>query len=568
MPKTNGAKNWRQILRKFSSKKRVDTFLIGDRIVFRGTISKTKNNFETILKQNPPKLLNEFRKINLSDPFTSEFLKGFEKTNVQHFVEKFGNMMKYFGTMALSCPCGSGKTIAGIVLMSILKVPTLIISTRCAINDQWRNTLLKIYRENIVVKTNEGIFSFKESIGKFIKIKKTANITPDVYIYSPQYLTRKDIAKKFPLDVGLIIYDEIHSQLSEEFGKCLLQPFINVMDKKIMEIPCMLGLSATYPATGEFYDIITNIFGTVLTNKSIITNTPIYFYDLRDEYHNTKEGAKDILDNGYKPLDDYEFLAEVLNNQITFYNNYIEPTINGNYLLKLENNSVKTSTENIIEPITTPLCGFVITSSIKSSVYAWINFYQKYKNKKCILIRENIDGCYLLTNNIPDDILELGQLVDFDDILKHKDFNNFCQKLKDYNNGDILIGTYHRLKEGISVENAVWCVCSKFLWTQSTRIQLLGRIRRMSRNDFINNYPRYFLTNSSKIPTNKDVIIVWRRYKRGNKPPKLHITYDLETEAALFAMENYIRIDKKHFLKSDKDINEDMDNDNDINDSK
>ena len=602
--------------------------------VFRGSLQKTKASLQMIMANNPVKTLDEFTSIDLPDPFTMEQFKGYHKTSVQEFVGKFADKLLHFNTLALSCPCGAGKTLAGIMLMAKLKKQTLIISTRCAINDQWRNTLLKAYKENIIVQTNDGKFTYNPSSNKFIRITRAKSngkriavkdIVPDVYIYSPQYLTAGKTENKFPVSCGLIIYDEVHSQLSKEFGKVLLQPFKNVMSGKTKEVPIMVGLSATYPASGEYHDLITKIFGTILTNKSTITDTPVFFYDLRDEYVSTDLGKHDSVDKFYDPVDDYAFVYNVLHGQIPFFTNFIEPTIVGKYLRSNEDNesttsdsmdttveeprtqpttdpsgnnaSIQACTDPFTQPLThasgndasasshtdpctqplahvsledvdeesdqhsppanggiktkrqkqtTPLCGFVITSTIKSSVYAWIRFYMKYPTKRCILIRENNDGCYLMTNTPPDDLVKLGQLVDLEDVLKHPSFNDFCTKTNGFDDGDILIGTYHRLKEGISVENAVWAVCTHFLWALATRIQLLGRIRRMSTNDFINTYPRYFLTSSSRIPTNQGELFIKRRYGKGAmKKFKLEVTYDENIEGAMFAKENYVRISKR-----------------------
>ena len=637
------ADRWKQTFRNFVMKDHHDVVVRSMldesglpvvKRVFRGSLQKTKASLQMIMANNPVKTLDEFTSIDLPDPFTMEQFKGYHKTSVQEFVGKFADKLLHFNTLALSCPCGAGKTLAGIMLMAKLKKQTLIISTRCAINDQWRNTLLKAYKENIIVQTNDGKFTYNPSSNKFIRITRAKSngkriavkdIVPDVYIYSPQYLTAGKTENKFPVSCGLIIYDEVHSQLSKEFGKVLLQPFKNVMSGKTKEVPIMVGLSATYPASGEYHDLITKIFGTILTNKSTITDTPVFFYDLRDEYVSTDLGKHDSVDKFYDPVDDYAFVYNVLHGQIPFFTNFIEPTIVGKYLRSNEDNesttsdsmdttveeprtqpttdpsgnnaSIQACTDPFTQPLThasgndasasshtdpctqplahvsledvdeesdqhsppanggiktkrqkqtTPLCGFVITSTIKSSVYAWIRFYMKYPTKRCILIRENNDGCYLMTNTPPDDLVKLGQLVDLEDVLKHPSFNDFCTKTNGFDDGDILIGTYHRLKEGISVENAVWAVCTHFLWALATRIQLLGRIRRMSTNDFINTYPRYFLTSSSRIPTNQGELFIKRRYGKGAmKKFKLEVTYDENIEGAMFAKENYVRISKR-----------------------
>ena len=519
MQKTDKPPTWKQILRKFNSKERIDTFCVDDSYEFRGSLPKSQTTLQNILKTKPCKTFNDFAHINLPCPWDSDYLKGFTKTNVQQFVDIMCPMMKWFGTLALSCPCGSGKTLAGISMIAKLGLQTLIISTRCAINDQWRDTLLKVFKDNIIVQTNDGCFTYSNN-NKVVRLNK--NHLPrqvDVFIYSPQYFVyHSRIDEKFPTSVGLVIYDEIHSQLSSIYGQALLQPFVNVIKNKTSELPCLLGLSATYPPSGEYYNMLNKIFGTILTNKSTITNIPIQFYDIRDDYH--RDNKHDILDQRYSPVDDYEFITNVLTNQYSFFNDNIEPTI-------------------LNEP---KLAGFVITSSIKSSVYAWICFQKKYPTKRCVLVRDNVNGCYEFISDIPQELIKLGPLIELGNITNHPLYNTFCKHSSNYTDGQILIGTYQRLKEGISVENAVWCVCSRFLWSIATRVQLLGRIRRMSNNDYINKYPRYFLTCSSKIPTNQGNIINWKRTHRGKNPGKLKIDYDIDTEDMMFKLENYVRV--------------------------
>ena len=52
----------------------------------------------------------------------------------------------------------------------------------------------------------------------------------------------------------------------------------------------------------------------------------------------------------------------------------------------------------------------------------------------------------------------------------------------------VICGCYHRLKEGISIENAVWGICTKFIYSTIARTQILGRIRRTSKNEAITNH--------------------------------------------------------------------------------
>lgn len=106
-----------------------------------------------------------------------------------------------FGTIAL--PCGSGKTIVGMKIMSMLKTSTLIVTTNITAVHQWIDELLD--------KTNLT----REQIAEYTGENKT--IAP-VTIATYQILTwRPDKESAFPhfsifreRAWGLIIYDEVH----------------------------------------------------------------------------------------------------------------------------------------------------------------------------------------------------------------------------------------------------------------------------------------------------------------------------------------------------------------------
>lgn len=106
-----------------------------------------------------------------------------------------------FGTIVL--PCGAGKTVVGMVVMSMLKTSTLILTTNVAAVHQWIHELRD--------KTNID----PELIGEYTG--DTKQIRP-VTVATYQILTwRADKESDFPhfrifrqRDWGLIIYDEVH----------------------------------------------------------------------------------------------------------------------------------------------------------------------------------------------------------------------------------------------------------------------------------------------------------------------------------------------------------------------
>ena len=106
-----------------------------------------------------------------------------------------------YGVVAL--PCGSGKTIVGMLIMSLLKTNTLILTTNVAAVHQWIEELLDkthLSRENIAEYSGDS--------------KSVAPVTIATY----QIITwRPDRASDFPhfrlfreRPWGLIIYDEVH----------------------------------------------------------------------------------------------------------------------------------------------------------------------------------------------------------------------------------------------------------------------------------------------------------------------------------------------------------------------
>lgn len=106
-----------------------------------------------------------------------------------------------FGTIVL--PCGSGKTIVGMILMEKLQTSTLIVTTNISAVRQWKAELLD--KTTLV----------SEQIGEYSGEEKTIY---DVTIATYQILTwRKNKAGPYPhfqlfkeKKWGLIIYDEVH----------------------------------------------------------------------------------------------------------------------------------------------------------------------------------------------------------------------------------------------------------------------------------------------------------------------------------------------------------------------
>ncbi|MEL3905721.1 MAG: DEAD/DEAH box helicase [Treponema sp.] len=106
-----------------------------------------------------------------------------------------------FGTIVL--PCGAGKTIVGMLVMSLLNTDTLILTTNTAAVHQWKRELLD---KTELEPDTIGIYS-----GETKEIKPVTVATYQILTWRP------DTESEFPhfqifreRNWGLIIYDEVH----------------------------------------------------------------------------------------------------------------------------------------------------------------------------------------------------------------------------------------------------------------------------------------------------------------------------------------------------------------------
>lgn len=452
------------------------------------------------LKAKPKQVEENNLSVHIDDPFT---LLGYEeKTDVQQKIEKHSDWMTYYGNYAYSCSCGSGKTVAGIYLMYKKQCKTLIISSRNAVNDQWRVIIEHLYPD-LVIRTKDG---------NFINGTKTRKpVDPDVYIFSPQYLVNKLDMDFHP---SLIIYDEVHSLLSKQFIKVLLFPLTKVIKGVWSELPYMIALSATYPSTStwqgrEANNRINKLFGSVFKSPSTITNIPVKVWDYRDHYqYMNKEGklltgseALGSFDSKYRPLTDTE--------AVEYFCDKIE-------------------TEGKIK-ICPEYKGLIMTYSIDSSVYAALYVHRLW-NCDVVLVRAAGEPCIYLEKDVDIDV-EFDEMVTFKDV--DKVIGTRCDYKDVVDECSIIVGTIHRLKEGFSVQNVTWGICTKFVYNTIPRVQILGRIRRNSNNEELNKHERMFYVCSGTVPNTIGIPNYMGKHK---------INYDFKAENALFKFENYIRV--------------------------
>lgn len=500
--------------------------------VFDGmTRSEYRALYSNMLKTKPDEAKRKLRVLKarpktvpmntLSKPIENPFdVLGFsEKTEIQEKVATHSEWVDYYGNYAYSCSCGAGKTLAGVYLMYKKQCKTLIISSRNAVNDQWKTIIEEAY-PNLTIFTKDGYYRNKRCIAKASSAKGSSNsspllssssLVPDVYIFSPQYLI-----KHLDIDInpGLIIYDEVHSLLSKQFINVLLLPLVNVIENRWNELPYMMALSATYPSQStwqgkEAIKRIKKLFGSIYSTPSTITEIPVKVWDYRDHFERRdKEGNTLINDDARGGMFDMCYKSPSDYVVINYFYNKIQ-----------EDEEIEICPE---------YKGIIMTYSIDSSVYAAL-YAHKIWNCDVVLVRAADECSYYFEKdknlNFKFDITV--SLSDIDGIGEKCDYKNVVDKCS------IIVGTCHRLKEGFSVQNITWGICTKFPYNTIPRIQILGRIRRSSNNEALNRHERIFYVCSGKIPSTRGI---------PNYKGKHRILYDFKFEENLFKMENCVRL--------------------------
>lgn len=466
-----------------------------------------------------PKRVNGF---NLSVSNLEDPLLKFEKPNeVQIKMIEQVNRLSAKGSFCLNAACGSGKTIAGLSIIKRLGCKTLIISARNAVNDQWKCEIQKYFPQ---LKISDDKLPKKEE-------------DIDIYILTPQYLTNHiNVEDLRYLKVDLIIYDELHSLLSNKFSKTLSLGMFMKLNKLIDYLPYMVGLTATIPQqTTKHYLKIIRMFGLPMKTNDLIRNIPVKYLDVRNIFQNSLRGD---FDQHYNPLNDFNAIDVLLeyvyrNKNKQFISNFGSL---GNPNLKFKaTKDIKYITDfDFSDRISVDNKFLIITGSIPSSVYGALKSCEKFKTNVLLIRSASEKDIYIEYENFEKTNYKYDQSITLEELkkdIKEGLFKaEFCQYQTKLSEATIICGTYHRLLEGFNCPNITDGICTKFIWSPLARVQLLGRIRRSRSSDKENPLVRQFIVNSGIIPS---TLKMPRRVGR----PK--ITYDKTFEKNLFELENY-----------------------------
>lgn len=142
----------------------------------------------------------------------------------------------------LEVPCGAGKTVMALKIISLLKKKTLIIVHKEFLMNQWIERIQEFLPDATVGKIQGTVFDVKGN---------------DIVIGMIQTMYNKE----YPADAfscfGLTIIDEVHRIGSEQFSKTLLKTIT----------PYMLGISATVDRKDGLTKVIHMFIGNKIYSK-------------------------------------------------------------------------------------------------------------------------------------------------------------------------------------------------------------------------------------------------------------------------------------------------------------
>lgn len=160
-------------------------------------------------------------KINNGDLINVEFSKKLRDIQLPVVTAFLDSLNKtYGGGGIISIPCGYGKTVISLYILSQLKVKTLIIVHKEFLMNQWRDRINEFIPNAKIGKLQ----------GNIIKINNT-----DIVLGMLQSVSMKDYPDGTFDSFGLVIFDECHHLGAEVFSKALLKASCKYT----------LGLSAT-----------------------------------------------------------------------------------------------------------------------------------------------------------------------------------------------------------------------------------------------------------------------------------------------------------------------------------
>lgn len=179
----------------------------------------------------------------------------------------------------LSLPCGFGKTVLGLYILSQLGKKTMIVVHKDFLLQQWRERI-----QVFLPQARVGLVK-----AKHLQVKDT-----DVVIASLQSLSMKEYEYETTFKgIGLVIVDEVHRTGTEVFSRALAK----------MNFRYSLGLSATVDRKDGLTKVFVWYLGDILMRRKREKDATVQVnvYDLRRFSHDSKYTEEHYLPFNGKP---------------------------------------------------------------------------------------------------------------------------------------------------------------------------------------------------------------------------------------------------------------------------
>lgn len=225
-----------------------------------------------------PDIVDIKRGLPININWNPEFkLREHQKEPVQKVIEAFNKKNGANGGI-LCLPCGFGKSMIALYLISRVKRKTLIIVNTCDLTRQWEEEIYKFFNKNVKVG--------------FIKGGTLDIIDKDIVIAVINSIAMVDYPEGFFNSFDMVVADETHVYGSQ----CFSQAFAK------LQVKYTLGLSATIHRNDGLEKLLYWYIGPILyqklehdTPQDVIVN--VINYRIKSEYTVEVRNKMDNIDN-------------------------------------------------------------------------------------------------------------------------------------------------------------------------------------------------------------------------------------------------------------------------------
>jgi len=183
----------------------------------------------------------------------------------------------------LEVPCGRGKTVMALKIISEIKRKTLILVHKEFLMNQWIDRIGEFLDGARIGKIQGPLFDIADK---------------DIVIGMIQTIHSRDFAPSAFESFGLTIIDEVHRIGSEEFSKSLFKTIT----------PYILGISATVERKDNMTDILYKFIGPKIYSEERAKDDPVCVRAI--EYHSNNDAEFDETDLDYRGMPKYSSMIK------------------------------------------------------------------------------------------------------------------------------------------------------------------------------------------------------------------------------------------------------------------